>query len=173
MVGCASTPSAPQTEAEIVEQVKSPNEDVSIKAMMTLEKKYPTSTAGLPAVRSMLTDSRPKVRRKAARVLGVLHAEVTPSDVDAICAMLQSSDPLEATDALKALRGLNAPTAIPKVVAVLQNANTHLVRDALRTLAVLGKADLIPTIEPLLQHPDPAVKADAQDAIFKLRAKAA
>jgi len=47
----------------------------------------------------MLTDSRSKVRRKAGRVLGVLHAEVDQTDLNNLVAMFKASDPQEVMDA--------------------------------------------------------------------------
>ena len=55
-------------------------------------------TKALPTIKKLLTDSRVKVRRKAARVLGAVHAEVDQDDVKNICALLKSSDPEEVTD---------------------------------------------------------------------------
>ena len=109
------------------------------------------------------------MRRKAARVLGVVHAEVSETDLKAIFAMLKAQDPQEVIDALKSLRGLKAPGAVAEILPLLKSSNANVMRDACRTLAVLGTKDNIPAIEALLSNPQPAVKKDAQDAIFQLR----
>ena len=125
----------------------------------------------MPAMKKLLSDSRAPVRRKAARVLGVLHAEVSEADLKAITAMLKASDPQEIIDALKSLRGLKAAQTVPEILPLLKHSTPNVIRDACRTLAVHGTKDNIPAIEPLLNHPVAAVKADAQDAIFKLKNK--
>jgi HEAT repeat protein len=105
--------------------------------------------------------------------LGALHADVSNDDVKAICALLKSADPDEAIDGLKALRGLKAPQAVPQITPILKETNRHpnVIRDACRTLAVLGDKSVIREIEPLLNNPNAAIKKDAQDAIFVLKAK--
>jgi HEAT repeat protein len=141
-------------------------------ALQKLEKQYPTSTKAIPAIKKLLADSRPEVRRKSARVLGVLHAEVSETEVKQICGLLKGSQPAEVIDGLKSLRGLkSANSAIPEILPLLKHQHPNVIRDACRTLAVLGNKDLVPSIEPLLNHPNAAVKKDAQDAIFALRAK--
>ncbi len=118
-----------------------------------------------------MTDPRQKVRRKAARVLGVLHADVDEQNMKDICLMLKASDPREQMDALISLRGLKAQSTIPEILPLLKSPAPNVIRDACRTLAVLGNKDLIPSIEPLLTHSDKRVQTDAQDAIYKLKAK--
>ena len=167
----ASVSAAPQTEDQLIAELASPDGDKVEKALLTLEKQYPTGTKALPEMKRLLTDSREKVRRKAARVLGVLHAEVSDTDLKNISALLKSPTPGEVMDGLKSLRGLKAESTIPDILPLLQDKTVGVVRDACRTLAVLGNKDLIPKIEPLLKHADAKVKADAQDAIFKLKAK--
>jgi len=158
-----------KTESELIQDLGSPSAGKVNSALQQLEKRFPTSTNALPIMRNLLGDSRLEVKRKAARVLGVLQADVDQNDIKHIRELLQSSDPAVLTDGLKALRGLKAPDAVPDIVPLLQHPNPHIVRDACRTLAVLGNKDLIPSIEPLLQHKDPAVQQDAKDAIAKLR----
>ena len=162
---------ADKTEDQLIADLSSPKESVVTDALMGLEKKYPTSTKALPMMKKLLADDRMKVRRKAARVIGILHAPVDSNDVKAICTLLKSSDPATVTDGLKSLRGLKAPEAVPDVVALLKSSDTHLMRDACRTLAVIGNKDVIPSIEPLLNYPLPAVQKDAQDAIAALKSK--
>lgn len=160
-----------KTEEQWIADLDSPKASVVTAALQKLEKEYPTSTKGIPRIKALLTDSRPEIRRKAARVLGILHAEVDAADLKAICALLQGSTPAEIIDGLKALRGLKAASVIPEILPLLQNPTPNVIRDACRTLAVLGNKDLIPKIEPLLSHPHSAVQKDAQDAIFLLKAK--
>lgn len=170
----ALTSSAAQkSEDELIAELASPNADKVAIALQKLEKDYPTSTRAHPQIKKLLTDSRPKVRRKAARVLGALHAEVNNDDIKAICALLKSSDTDEAIDGLKALRGLKAPQAVAQITPILKETSRHanVIRDACRTLAVLGNKDVIPAIEPLLNNPNAAIKKDAQDAIFVLKSK--
>jgi HEAT repeat protein len=162
---------ATKSEDQLIQDLGSPDSGKVTDALQQLEKQYPTGMKALPTIKKLLTDSRVKVRRKAARVLGAVHAEVDQDDVKNICALLKSSDPEEVTDVLKGLRGLKAPTAVPEILPLLKDPNQHLVRDACRTLAVLGNKDTISAVEPLLESPDPAVKKDAQNAIFQLRQK--
>jgi len=162
---------AEKTEDQLIKDLDSPNAEIVARAMLQLEKQFPTSTKALPTIKKLLTDQRPEVRRKAGRVLGALHAEVDQTDIKNICAMLKASEPLEVIDALKSLRGLKAPSAVPEIVPLLALGTPNVMRDACRTLAVLGNKDTIPSIEPLLTNPNPAVKKDAQDAIFQLKNK--
>jgi HEAT repeat protein len=159
-----------RSEDQLIADLESPKEKVVNEALLRLEKDYPTSTKAIPKMKALLTDNRESVRRKAARVLGVLHAEVSEQDLKNITKMLKGTDQ-EAMDALKSLRGLKAQSTIPEILPMLQHKTPNVVRDACRTLAVLGKADLVPQIEPLLNAPHPAVRKDAQDAIFTLKNK--
>lgn len=162
---------AEKTEDEFIAQLASPKAEKVADAMLKLEKQYPTSTKAFPTMKKLLKDPRPKVRRKAARVLGILHAEVDQENIRDICALLKASDPQEVMDGLKSLRGLKAAEVVPEILPYLNHSNPGVIRDACRTLAVLGNKDLIPSIEPLLNHSRADVKKDAQDAIFQLRAK--
>jgi HEAT repeat protein len=162
---------AAATEDQLIKDLDSPNAGTVTSALQKLEKEYPTGTKALPTMKKLLTDKRDKVRRKSARVLGVLHAEVSDADVKAIVEMLKATEPDEIIDALKSLRGLKAPQAVPDILPLLNHKSPNVIRDSCRTLAVLGGKDVIPSIEPLLNHPVAAVKADAADAIFKLKAK--
>ena len=162
---------AAATEDQLIKDLDSSNAGVVTSALLKLEKEYPTSTKAFPVMKKLLTDKRDKVRRKAARVLGVLHAEVSDADIKAIVAMLKASDPQEVMDGLKALRGLKAAQTVPDILPLLKSKTPNVVRDACRTLAEHGGKEIILSIEPLLSHPSAAVKADAQDAIHKLRTK--
>ena len=159
------------TEDQLIAELSGPNEDKVANAMLQLEKNYPTSTKMIPPIKKLLTDPREKVRRKAARVLGVLHTEVDATDLKNITAMFKAANPQEAMDALKALRGLKAESTLPEILPLLQNAHKGIVRDAIRTISSLGNKSHVPAIEPLLKHEDPAVKKDAADAIFTLQKK--
>lgn len=160
-----------KSEDELIQDLASPNPDAVAMALQHIEKQYPTTTKALPPIKKLLADPREKVRRKAARVLGNIHAPVDEENLKDICALLKSSDHLEVIDGLKSLRGLKAASRVPEIVALLNDPHPNVLRDACRTLAVLGDKSTIPSIEPLLKNPNAAVQKDAEDAIFKLRSK--
>jgi HEAT repeat protein len=162
---------APPKEEQLIKDLKAPLLSTVVSALNQLETFYPNSSNSLPAIKKLVTDKRPKVRRKAARVLGAMHAELDAVSLKDVCNLLKASDANEVQDGLQALRGLNVPQLVPEIIPYLKHPNEWVVRDACRTLAVLGNKDTIPLIEPLLNHADPAVKKDAQDALYKLRAK--
>ena len=159
------------TEDQVIAQLAGPDEDKVAKAMLDLEKQFPTSTKAFPAIKKLLIDPREKVRRKAGRVLGALHAEVDQTDLKNICAMFKPANPQETMDALKSLRGLKAGSTLPEILPLLQDAHLGILRDALRTVAALGNKSHVAAIEPLLKHADMKVQKDAQDAIFALKGK--
>lgn len=159
------------TEDELIAELAGPNADKVATAMLHLEKQFPTSARALSEIKKLLTDSREKVRRKAGRVLGALHAEVSAADLANITAMLRAASSQEVMDALKSLRGLKAESALPQILPLLQSADIGVVRDACRTVAVLGSKANIPALEPLLTHADTKVQKDAKDAIFTLQSK--
>jgi len=140
-------------------------------SLAALEDHYLDSNTWHPAVRKLLADPREEVRLKAARVLGVVHAEVTPEDLKNITAMFQSTTPNIVMGALKALRGLQAQSTLPEIVPLLQNSHDGIVRDALRTIAVLGDRSLLPQVEPLLNHPNAKVQKDALACVAALKAR--
>jgi HEAT repeat protein len=160
-----------KTEEQLIAELDSPKEKIVFDAMAQLEKEYPTSTAYHPKLKALLTDNRLKVQRKAARVLGALHAPVSDTDLQNICALLAVDDKDAKMDGLKALRGLKSQSVISKMTPLLQDGNANVVRDACRTLAVVGDKSVIPSLEPLRQSPDKKVQKDAQDAIFALQSK--
>jgi hypothetical protein len=160
-----------KTEAELIADLSSPKEAVVADAMLKLERQFPLSTTWHPPVKKMLTDDRAKVRRKAGRVLGAIHAEVSGEDLKNITAMFKAADPQEVMDALKSLRGLKAESTLPEIVPLLASTHIGVVRDACRTISDLGDKSNVADIEPLLKHPDTKVQKDAADAIFKLKAK--
>ena len=173
--GAAQPPAVrmpPKTEDQLIQALGSADAGTVVFALGKLEDLVPASTKSFPKMKGLLTDPRARVRRKAARVLGVLHADVDENNIKAICALLKSSDVGEVTDGLKSLRGLKASQAVPEITPFLKHSNPNLMRDACRTLAVLGNKELIPSIEPLLKHKNPEVQKDAQAAITALRSKA-
>ncbi|HEY3932518.1 MAG TPA: hypothetical protein VGM58_09135 [Verrucomicrobiae bacterium] len=161
----------PKSEDELIADLASPKDSVVISALQNIERNYPTTTKALPAMRKLLADPRDKVKRKAARVLGVIHADVDSTDIENICELLKSSDKREIMDGLIALRGLKAQSAIPQIIPLLDNPDSNVKRDSMRTLAVLGDSSLIPKIKPFLTYPDLAVQKDAADAIAILKEK--
>jgi len=160
-----------KTEDELIADMSSSKENIAVHAMLEYEKRFPTSTKGLPVIKKNLTDSRTAVRQKAARVLGSLHAEVSRDDLKTIAAMLKSQDKKEAMNAAIALRGLESKPVIPDLVEALKYPDDNVKRDACRTLAVVGNKSVIKDIEPLLQFPSAAVQKDAMDAINALKMK--
>ena len=160
-----------KTEDQLIADLSSPKESVVDSAMLHLEKEYPTSTKATTEIKKYLGDHRPKVRRKAARVLGALHADVTSAELKSICELLKAADHHEICDGLIALRGLKAKETLPQITPLLNSVQPNVVRDACRTIAVLGDKSHIPLIEPLLKNKDASVQKDAQDAIYTLKTK--
>ena len=161
----------PKTEDELLATLSSPKDREVYNALQDLEKTYPTDAKILPPIKGLLADPRPMVSRKAARVLGAIHADVSDADIKNICALLTAADKHEITDGLIALRGLKAQSAIPQILPLLDNPDSNIKRDSCRTLAVLGDKSLIPKIKPLLDYPDVSVQKDAADAIDILKEK--
>jgi HEAT repeat protein len=162
---------AERTEQQVIASLSDKNGDKAAAAMQEIEKKFPASVEGIAKIKSMLGDSRVKVRRKAARVLGTVHAEMNEADLKAVAGLLKGETPEEVIDGLKSLRGLKSQPVIPQILPLLNHATPNVVRDSCRTLAEVGSKEHIAAIEPLLNHANPAVKKDAQDAIFKLKNK--
>jgi HEAT repeat protein len=166
-----SLQAAPKSEDELITDLGSTKDSAVISALQNIEKNYPTTTRALPAMKKLLADPREKVKRKAARVLGVIHADVNSTDINNICELLKGSDKRVIMDGLISLRGLKAQSAIPQILPLLDNPDANVKRDSMRTLAVLGDSSLIPKIKPLLTYPDLAVEKDAADAISLLKEK--
>jgi HEAT repeat protein len=159
-----------KSEDELFTDLTSPKARVVVNALQGIEKQYPTDVNAQTRIKVLLTDDRPTVKRKAARVLGAINADVSEADLKNIATLLDGNrDDIE--DGLKALRGLKAQSTIPKIIPLLQNPDNNIKRDACRTLAVLGDHGLVPTIQPLLNFPDLAVQKDAADAISILKEK--
>jgi HEAT repeat protein len=157
-----------RAEPELMSALASPDADVVYEALADLERGFPGSTPAQRRMIELVHDPRPVVRRKAARVLGAIHAPVDPPTVTAIGAMLAASDVNEVIDALKALRGMPARSEIPRMLPLLKHQHENVVRDACRTLAVVGDASVVPQIEPLLASGNDAIRADAKAAIAAL-----
>ena len=173
-------PRPPKTEQKWIADLSSKSERTVITALGNLEDILKVeddaardASPAIPAIRNLLTDSRKPVVRKAARVLGVIHARVTDADVTSIAVLLSDKDFGTVIDGLKALRGLGAQakSTVPQIVPLLQHKQVNVKRDACRTLAVIGNKDTIADLQPLLQSSDAAVKKDAADAIAALRDK--
>lgn len=160
-----------KTEEQLIADLAAPKEGVVTEALLKLEKEFPASTKWQPEVKKMLADPRETIRRKAGRVLGAVHAEVSDADLKNITAMFKGSNPQEVMDALKSLRGLKAQSTLPEILPLLQNPHAGIVRDALRTIATLGDKSHLPQVEALFSHADAKVKKDAQDAAFTLKSK--
>ena len=161
-----------KTEDQLIADLDSTNEKIVYNAMADLEKQFPTSTKYHPKLKAMLTDNRVKIRCKAGRVLGALHAEVSDTDLKNICAQIKPANGKdEKMEGLKTLRGLKAQSVVSEITPLLQDSDSFVKRDACRTLAVLGDKSVVSKIEPLVQDPDPKVQKDAQDAIFTLKGK--
>ena len=150
------------------------SEGTITSAMSRLERMYhedSSNTNSIPALKNLLDDKRSGVRRKAARLLGIFHAQLTDAELKEVCAQLKADDWGEVQSGLKSLRDLDATSAVPDVLPCLKHSNPQVVRDACRTLAVIGDKSVIPSIEPLLTSTDPKIKQDAQDAIDILKSK--
>jgi HEAT repeat protein len=171
---CATTTYAAKekTEDELIAELASPKEKVVTAAMLKLEKQHANSARTVSEIKKYLGDERPAVRRKAARVLGAIHAEVTAEELKKICALLKAADHREIMDGLISLRGLKAAAVLSEITPLLQHETPNVIRDACRTIAVLGNKSHVPLLEPLLKHANAAVQKDAKDAIFKLSDKA-
>jgi HEAT repeat protein len=159
-----------KSEDELFADLASPKPGVVVRALQNLEKNYPTDVNAQVKIRALLSDQRSPVKRKAARVLGAINADVSDADLKNIATLLTGNKD-EMEDGLKALRGLKAQSTIPQIIPLLQNPDNNIKRDACRTLAVLGDHSLVPTIQPLLNFPDLAVQKDAADAISILKEK--
>jgi len=188
-----------KTEAELIQMLRSGDYHTVNDALDRLPHWYPNSTNAVEIIRGMLRSNEVLVitertygtayngsrtgnvtlkpyphtilARMTARSLGNYHATLNDEELNVIYKLLNSSDEDTAMDALKALRGLNAPQAVPKIIPLLEDHNAHIVRDACRTLAVLGDKNTIPYIEPLTKKFESDIRWDALDAIKKLREK--
>jgi len=175
LAAASPLPTALRTEESFIKNLAPTNSDrVITDAMTQLERLYhkdASRTNAIPALKNLLADSRPPVRRKAARILGIFHAQLNAAELKQVCSQLKANDWGEVQSGLKALRDLNMPAAVPDILPCLKHFNPNVVRDACRTLAVIGDKSVISAIEPLLASPNPKIKKDAQEAIEQLKAK--
>lgn len=159
---------AKKTEEELIAQLASPDEGKVTSALQGLEKEYPDSPTAHARIVAMLKDPREKVSRKAARVLGAIHAKVDKKALADIAALLKSSNKDTVLDGLKALRGLEAASTVPQILPFLQSPDENIKRDACRTLAEIADKSVVPKIEPLLKDSNKKVQEDARAAIARL-----
>jgi HEAT repeat protein len=160
-----------KTEEELFAILASPDEGKVTGALQDLEKQYPESPTARAKIISMLKDPREKVQRKAARVLGAIHAPVDAKALADITPLLKSPNKDTVIDGLKALRGLDSSSTIPHILPLLASPDENIKRDACRTLAEIGDASLVSKIEPLLSDPNKKVQEDANNAIARLKAR--
>jgi len=160
-----------KTEEEWIAQLSSTDEGKVTGALQGLEKEYPDSPTARAKIISMLKDPREKVQRKAARVLGAIHAKVDAKVFAEITPLLKSTNKDAVIDGLKALRGLDAASAVPQILPLLSSADENIKRDACRTLAEIASPSVVSKIEPLLNDPNKRVQEDARTAIEKLKLK--
>jgi len=194
---CALSAAPRKTEAELIQMLHSSNYKDVMDAMDRLPNWYPNSTNAIDEIKEILHNKKTlsatnrmyrgargenRVQmgvqeppgflvRKAARSLANYHARLDDDDFNVIYGLLNAPDPDAVMDALKALRGLEAPQAVPKILPLLKHENHNVIRDSCRTLAVLGDTNTIPFIEPLLKDSRLDVQSDAQKAIETLRNK--
>jgi HEAT repeat protein len=138
-------------------------------ALQAFEKSFADGAELRQKALSLLGDSRPKVKRKAARVFGALGARLSAEQLRQVQSLLASSDKDTVIDGLKALRGLENRNDFAPVLPLLQSPDANVKRDSCRTLAVIADKSVIPKIEPLLNDPDKKVRQDAEEAIGKLK----
>lgn len=160
-----------KTRDDVAADMASSDESKVYSALQTFEKQY-SSDAGLrEKALALLADSRPKVKRKAARVFGALGAKLSEGQLREVESLLSASDKDTIIDGLKALRGLENRHDVAPILPLLQNPDANVKRDSCRTLAVIADKSVVPKIEPLLKDPDKKVQADAQAAIDALKGK--
>lgn len=157
-------------EAKLIVEMRAEDPRRVLNALDDLAAFPNPSTNVIGVARQLLTDPQPSVRKKAARVLGVMHVAYSADDLKAICRMLKSHDRGEVGVGLRVLRDLKAREAVLEVTPLLKSNHIGVLRDACRTLAVLGSKEQIPLIQPLLNHTDEAVQQDAKLAIAALEA---
>ena len=159
------------TREAVAADMASTDENKVYSALQAFEKQFSTDAELRQKALSLLGDSRPKVKRKAARVFGALGAKLTDAQLRDVQSLLSASDKDSIIDGLKALRGLENRKDFAPVLPLLQNPDSNVKRDACRTLAVIADKSVVPKIEPLRNDPDKKVQADAQAAIDSLKGK--
>lgn len=161
---------AAETERQTGEEA-SAQESILIQALEQFENEFPDSPTAAAKILPFVRDERPKVRRAAVRVLGVLQPDLDEKGLADVTRMLSSDDREEVIDALKALRWLYAPSTIPSILPLLSHSDEHVKREACRALAVIGDRSVISKIEPLLNDPIKDVRLDAEGSIAQLKRK--
>lgn len=146
-------------------------EVILIRTLEQFEHEFPDSPTAATKILPLVRDERPKVRRTAVRVLGILQADLDEKGLADVTRMLSFDDKAEVVDALQALRWLYAPSTIPSILPLLSDSDEHVKREACRALAVIGDRSVISKIEPLLKDPIKDVREDAEGAIAQLRKK--
>ena len=160
-----------KTKDEVAADMASADESKVYDALQTFEKHFSEDSELRQKALSLLGDSRPKVKRKAARVFGALGAKLSNEQVHQVQSLLAASDKDSVIDGLKALRGLENRNDYAPILPLLQNPDANIKRDACRTLAVIADKSVIPKIEPLLNDPDKKVQKDAEEAIAALKSR--
>jgi HEAT repeat protein len=160
-----------KTKEEVAADMASADEGKVYDALQTFEKHFSEDAELRQKALSLLADSRPKVKRKAARVFGALGAKLTNEQLRHVQSLLAVPDKDSVIDGLKALRGLENRNDYAPILPLLQNPDANIKRDACRTLAVVADKSVIPKIEPLRNDPDKKVQKDAEEAIAALKAR--
>ena len=161
---------AAETERKTGEEA-SEEESLLIQTLEQFENEFPDSPTAAAKILPFLRDERPKVRRKAVRVLAILQPNLDEKGLADVTRMLSSADKAEVVDALKALRWLYAPSTIPSILPLLSDSDEHVKREACRALAVIADRSVISKIEPLLNDPIKDVRLDAEGSIAQLKRK--
>jgi len=162
------SPAKEWTKEDVAAGLASPDEGKVYDALQTFEKRFSDDAELRQKALALLGDSRPKVKRKAARVFGALGAKLSDAQIREVQSLLAASDKDSVIDG-KALRGLQNRNDFAPILPLLQNPDANIKRDSCRTLAAIANPSVIPKIEPLLNDPDKKVRQDAEEAIAALR----
>lgn len=158
-----------KSKEDVAAALSSTDEGKVYDALQYFEKHFSGDETLRQKALSLLADSRPKVKRKAARVLGALGAKLSKDQLRDVQSLLAASDKDTVIDGLKALRGLANRDDFAPILPLLLNPDQNIKRDSCRTLAVIANKSVIPKIEPLLKDPDKKVREDAEAAIAALK----
>ena len=160
-----------KTKEDVAAMLASPDDGKVYDALQTFEKHFSDDAELRQKSLTLLADTRPKVKRKAARVFGALGAKLTDAQLREVQSLLSAPDKDSVIDGLKALRGLQNRDDYAPILPLLQNPDANIKRDSCRTLAVIADESVIPKIEPLLNDKEKKVREDAEAAIAKLKAR--
>jgi len=126
-----------------------------------------------PVLRERLASGEVNERVRAARAIGRIQS---PAYIDALADALGDEDDSVRVAALFALGQLGLfqnrpvdPRAASMVRPLLQDDSPAILAAALDALGKLSSTDAAPEIAGFLVHPDPAVRAEAAYALFRLR----